>query len=136
MMVKALNIPVDEEVSYTGYADEAPDWLKPYLAAAMRSGLTAGVGTMETGEFGHAEPITGAEAAVMLQNAMDLAVTTSGMDVADDAEPAWAAAAVSAMNENGIELSATDVLTRGQVAQILYQVSQLAEDAPGLAMYQ
>ena len=136
MMVKALNIPVDEEVSYTGYADEAPDWLKPYLAAAMRSGLPAGVGTMEPGEFGHAEPITGAEAAVMLQNAMDLAVTTTGMDVADDAEPAWAAAAVSAMNENGIELSATDVLTRGQVAQILYQVSQRAEDAPGLAMYQ
>ena len=39
------------------------------------------------------------------------------------------------MNENGISLVADRVLTRGEIAQILYQVSKLAQDAPGLQMY-
>ena len=136
MMVKALNIPVDEEADFTGYTDEAPQWLKPYLAAALRSGLTAGVQTLETGSFGAYDPITGGEAAVMLQNAMDLTVSTAALETAESGEHQWAMAAVAAMNENGIAITAGDVLTRGQVAEILYQASCLAEEAPGLAMYQ
>lgn len=42
MLVKALNIPTDEEVTVTGYED-VPIWLQPYLAAAIRSGLTTGL---------------------------------------------------------------------------------------------
>ena len=133
MMVKALNIPVDEKADFTGYTDEVPQWLKPYLAAAMRSGLTAGVQTLETGAFGAHDSITGGEAAVMLQNAMDLTVSAAALENAEDS---WAAAAVAAMNENGIAITGGDVLTRGQVAQILYQASNLVEEAPGLAMYQ
>ena len=133
MMVKALNIPVDEKADFTGYTDEVPQWLKPYLAAAMRSGLTAGVQTLETGAFGAHDSITGGEAAVMLQNAMDLTVSAAAVENAEDS---WAADAVAAMNENGIAITAGDVLTRGQVAEILYQASCLAEEAPGLAMYQ
>lgn len=136
MMVKALEIPVDEALSYTGYADEAPQWLKPYLAAALRAGLTAGLPSSETGIFGADEPITGGEAAVMLQNALDLAVTTSSVEELNSEDPAWARAAVTAMNENGVTLSAAQVLTRGEVAVILYQASRLAQDAPGLQMYQ
>ncbi len=136
MMVKALNIPVDQEASFTGYEDTAPQWLKPYLAAALRSGLTAGVQTLETGVFGAWDPITGSEAAVMLQNAMDLTVSAATPETEQDVSLQWAMAAVAAMNENGITIAAGDVLTRGQVAQILYQASKLAENAPGLAMYQ
>jgi len=40
------------------------------------------------------------------------------------------------MNENGIALTASQTMTRGQVAKILYQVSKMAQDIPGLAMYQ
>jgi hypothetical protein len=40
------------------------------------------------------------------------------------------------MAENGIALTAQENLTRGQVAELLYQVSQLAKEAPGLKMYQ
>ena len=43
MLVKTLDIPVDEGLVYTGYTDEVPQWLQPYLAAAVRSGLTAGL---------------------------------------------------------------------------------------------
>lgn len=135
MALKTMGIPVDSQLEFTGYSDEAPNWLKPYLAAALRSGMTAGLPVSETGAFGAEQAITGAEAAVMLQNAMDLAITTA-VDTVDEAVPEWAATAVVAMNDNGITLSPDTTLTRGEVAKILYQVSQLTQDAPGLKMYQ
>ena len=135
MMVKSLNIPVDEDATFTGFTDDAPAWLRPYLAAAMRSGLTAGIPLDDTGALGIDETITGAEAAVMLQNALDLSVSTNMEDKNGDV-PQWAATARAAMAERGISLNADEQLNRGQVAQLLYQVSTLAEEAPGLSMYQ
>lgn len=138
MAVKVLGIPTEEPVTSTGYTDDIPNWLKPYLAAAMRSGMTAGLPVSDSGAFGAFDPITGGEAAVMLQNAMDLTVSVSAeVSVGkDDTQTHWAAAAVSAMNDNGIDLSLTDTLTRGQVAMLLYRISQMTADAPGLQMYQ
>jgi len=138
MAVKVLGIPTQEPAAYTGYTDDIPNWLKPYLAAAMRSGMTAGLPASESGAFGAGEAITGGEAAVMLQNAMDLAVSTAA-DISvgkNDSEAHWAAAAVTAMSDNGIDLSLTDTLTRGQVAMLLYRISQMTASAPGLQMYQ
>ena len=135
MMVKTLGIPVDENATYTGYTDNVPSWLQPYLAAAMRSGLTANLPVSETGALGIDEPINCAEAAVMLQNAMDLSVSASAKPV-DKEVPDWAASAVMAMNDNGITMDGTSMLTRGQVAVILYKANRLASQAPGLSMYQ
>lgn len=135
MMVKTLGIPVDEKATYTGYTDQVPAWLQPYLAAAMRSGLTANLPVDETGALGLDEPITSAEAAVMLQNAMDLSVSASAKPV-DKEVPDWASSAVMAMNDNGISMDGTSSLNRGQVAIILYKAHCLASQAPGLAMYQ
>lgn len=135
MMVKSLGIPMDEDATFTGFNDDAPAWLRPYLAAAMRSGLTAGIPLNDQGALGIDDTITGAEAAVMLQNALDLSVSTN-TDEKDENVPQWAATALAAMAENGVPLNAADQLNRGQVAQLLYQVSTLAEDAPGLSMYQ
>ena len=128
MLVGALEIPMDDQAEFTGFADEAPDWLKPYLTAAMRSGLTAG--WPEGNEFRASQPITGAEAAVMLQNALDLAVETV---VADEAVPVWAQQAVSTLSSHGIKLCASEPLNRGQAAEIMYRVSQLKKEAPGMA---
>ncbi len=138
MAVKVLGIPVDETAEFTGYTDQVPNWLKPYLAAALRSGMTAQLPSAESGIFGCEEAITGGEVAVMLQNAMDFGIATGAEEVAGKAdEPAhWATAAVTAMAENGVELTATEVMTRGQAAMILYQISLLAPTAPGLQMYQ
>lgn len=135
MVVKSLGIPVDEDATYTGYVDDVPNWLQPYLAAAMRAGLTANLPLSQTGSLGIDEVITGAEAAVMLQNAMDLSLSTT-TDPDDDSVPQWAAVAVKAMNDNGIAVQAADKLTRGQVAVMLYRASLLAKEAPGLSMYQ
>ncbi len=136
MAVKLLNIPVDEKAQFTGYTDEIPGWLRPYLAAAMRSGMTAGLPASESGAFGAGEAITGGEAAVMLQNALDLSVSTVATEENGKDDAHWAAAAVTAMGENGIMLTIGDTLTRGQAAKILYQVSLIMQSAPGMQMYQ
>ena len=65
MLVKTLEIPTEAELSCEG-CEEAPVWLRPYLAAAMRAGLTAGTET-----FAAENLITGQQAAVMLGNALD-----------------------------------------------------------------
>lgn len=140
MLTKTLQIPVDDTAEYTGFTDECPDWLKPYLAAALRSGLTANWPEEEV--FGADQPISGAEAALLLQNAMDLTVVQSDEELTEvvDAEaetvPVWAADALTTLNSNGFTLTAQDSLTRAQVAEILYQASTLADNAPGLAIYQ
>ena len=133
MLVGALDIPLEENASFTGFSDEAPDWLKPYLAAAMRSGLTAG--WPDSAAFNADAPITGAEAAVMLQNALDLTVMdTEASAEEENAVPAWAQNALSALSTGGISLAAGENLTRGQAAEVLYQASQLAANSPGISV--
>lgn len=129
MLVGALDIPV-EDAQVSGFTDDAPDWLKPYLAAAMRSGLTLGLPQADT--FRADEPITEAEAAVMLQNALKLDLSDDVQTAAVEEDiPDWAVASVEALRCNGIALSPGDDLTRGQAAQILYQASSISPSAPG-----
>jgi VCBS repeat-containing protein len=128
MLIEALDIRVQEDAAYTGFDDDAPAWVRPYLAAAMRSGLTAGWPHGKT--FGAEEPISGSEAALLLQNALDLPVSASHQEGA----PEWAVAAMAAMAEHGISLSG-EGMTRGQVAKALYQMSLLAPSAPGMRVF-
>jgi len=118
MLVKTLDIPTDDYLTYTGYDDDIPTWLQPYLAAAVRSGLTAGLPGQET--FGCEEIITGGEVSVLLQNALDL--TVSGEAAAD--LPVWAADALTAAGEYGFELTLDAPLIREKAAVILYQAAQ------------
>ncbi len=116
MLVKTLELP-KEEVTLTGYTDDIPQWLRPYVAAAVRSGLTAGLPDQET--FGADIPITGAEAAVMVQNALDLKAAGEEKEEV----PAWAEYALRAVEEAGLTLDAEAPLTRAQAAELMYQVS-------------
>lgn len=125
MLVQSLELPVDENATYTGFTDDTPTWLKPFLAAALRSGLTAGWPGGSV--FGASKPITGAEAALLLQNALALPVTTLSSAPADRAE-----LALSVLAENGIALNAKENMNRGQVAQTLYQISKMSATAPGI----
>lgn len=123
MLVKTLELPVDRDADYTGFTDDTPGWLKPYLAAALRSGMTAGWPNGST--FGSTETIAGTEAALLVQNALDLTVTTVAGKDEDSDIPAWAITAMNAMTDNGIPMEA-DQLTRGEAALLLYQISQMA----------
>jgi hypothetical protein len=100
MLVKTLELPTEDAALTWG--EDVPQWLQPYLTAALRAGLTAGLP-----QTGYDAPITGTEAAAMIQNALDV-----------DALEAFA------LGE--------ETLTRGDAAQVLYQTARLAEDAPGM----
>lgn len=125
MLVKALDVPVDEGLTYTGCIDEIPEWLQPYLAAAMRAGFTAGLPNQEA--FGADEVISGAEVCVMLQNALDLPWQQETGAETDSSLLDWAAASVSAVHTGGFALDANAPLTRAEAAQVLYQAVQLSK---------
>lgn len=128
MLVKSLDIPLEEDYTTTHYSDDIPEWLQPYLTAAVRAGLTSGLPGNEI--FGADAVISVAEAAVMIQNALDL--TAGEVEAMAQAVPDWAANAVQALNSNGFGLDATAKLTRATAAEVLYQASRMAEDAPGM----
>ena len=124
MLVSALELDTadaetaalaDAPAWFRPYLADAPAWFRPYLAAAMRCGLTAG---LEDGKTDDA--ITGAEAAVMIQNALEL-------PPAEDA--------VTTLAENGFTLTAEAPMTRACAAEALYRMSQLAKDAPGTQVF-
>lgn len=130
MLVKALEIPEEPDIALTGYSDEIPKWLQPYLAAAVRSGLTANLPNQDV--FGADTVITGAEAAVMLQNALDLkAATPEEVSSLEETVPVWANAALQALDAREIALG-TGALTRAQAADALYQTVQLKKADMGI----
>ena len=133
MLVKALDMNVEEAGDFTGFTDDAPNWLKPYLAAALRNGLTENWPDREV--FGASEPITGAEAALLVRNGLDLAVPTVGSKENDGELPVWAENAVTAVGEIGIQVDPTGQLTRQTVAELLYQVSQISKTIPNREVY-
>jgi hypothetical protein len=124
MLVQTLGLPVREDVTCTGFADDCPAWLRPYLAAAQRAGL------MENwpggSEFGANGDISAREAALLAQNALQLpaSVLAGDQEVADRA--------VTVMAENGVELPGDGPLTRAHVAMALYRISKLIPTAPGM----
>lgn len=129
MVVKLLEIPLEENAQQLQAVQSAPKWLRPYLAAALRSGMLEGV-DLTTG--GYDQAITGAEAAVMLQNVLDLRVS-AGATLTSEGETAQPQdIALACLAENGVDLPGGEPLNRGQLALALYQVKQLAQDAPGM----
>ncbi len=124
MLVKSLGLQVEKNATTTGFSDDCPGWLKPYLAAAQRAGLMAG--WPGGNKFGADDAITGQEAALLIQNALDLPTSVmAGNQTA-------AQLAVAVMAENGVALNAEEALTRSDVALALYRVSKLIPTAPGM----
>lgn len=130
MLVKALELPV-EDTPVSKEFSEIPMWLRPYMAAAMRAGVFSGIPHDEI--FDTAKPITGAEAAVMLQNVLDLPQNDTAVFAGDSMMPDWAADAVAALAGSDLHVSDGE-LTRGEAAQILYQTMSMADEAPGMAV--
>ncbi len=133
MVMQVLDVPVSGD-PLEGVSVTTRTWLQPYLAAAIRSGLTADWLTDQDLDA----PITGAEAAVMLQNALDLSVSSQALEAEptfSEDVPTWAVSSLTVMAENGVELEANAPMTRADAAQVLYQVSYLALEAPGMTVF-
>ena len=105
MLVRTLDIPTQE--SAAPWLEDAPQWLRPYLAAAVRSGFIT-----ELAEPDYEGPILVTEARSMVRNALDLSLET--LSLSEDAA----------------------VLTRAEAAKLLYEASLLAREAPGLRAVQ
>lgn len=130
MVVKMLELPIQDDVQNLEAVQNAPGWLRPYVAAALRSGLLDGVDFSASGYFD--APITGYEAAVMVQNVLDLRFSV-GATLNSEGETAQPQEiALACLGENGIALPGSDCLTRRDVAVMLYQVKALSKDAPGM----
>ena len=115
-----------------GYGEENKFlWVQPYLDAAIRSGLVSG---WQQESFDMNAPVTGAETAVALQNALDLSAGHEEIVYGEEV-PSWAATSLAVMAANGVELEAATPMTRGQIAQVLYQVSRMAIGAPGVMVF-
>ena len=125
MTMKALGIEADRQAESTGFVDECPAWLQPYLAAAQRSGLVRGYSTETGAEFRANQPITGAEAASMVSLALDLPSSV----ISEDRElPVWAATALATVSDNGFALTNTETVTRGEAANALYRAVQVMQE--------
>ena len=105
MLVKTLDIPVEEGLVYTGYEDEIPTWLQPYLAAAVRSGLTSGLENPQVFEPGRV--ITTKEASSMIANGLALTEVFSG----DEETPVTRAMAAMALYRTAKELETRKIDT-------------------------
>ena len=125
MTMQALGMPADRQANATGFEDDCPGWLMPYLAAAQRSGLVRGYATETGALFKADQPITGAEAAAMLTGALDLPAATVSQDTG---MTVWASTALATVNENGILLTDSQTVTRAEAANALYAAAQLAKD--------
>ena len=118
MLMQVLDMPVDRNVQETGFLDESPQWLKPYLAAALRSGIIAGFPAGDGAEFRPEQTISAAEAARMAGNALRFAVPAAALD---DAEP----------------IRADDTpMTRSGTAKLLYRLNLLRRGNGLLSLFQ
>ena len=113
MLMQVLDLPVDRTVTETGFLDDSPRWLRPYLAAALRSGIIRGYPAGDGVEFRPDQDITADEAAAMVQNALAFAVPAAAMD------------------ELGAAPLGLDPLTRADCAGLLYELGCLRRDHSG-----
>ena len=135
MVMKLVDADASSSQMTSGFADEAqtPGWLKPYLTAALRNGMISGIAAEDGVVFQAAADMTKAEAAVMLQNILQLpsSETQAVFSVQEGAViPTWAAEAAAALSQAGFELeilSEHDPMTRRDAARLLYHVNQLME---------
>ena len=116
MLMEVLDMPVDRTVTATGFLDESPRWLQPYLAAALRSGIIAGYPADGGVEFRADRAVSADEAALMVSRALDFAVPTAAPD------------------EASLPLG-MDPLTRADAARTLYRVSLLRRESGLLGLF-
>ena len=131
MAMNAAGIAEVPDVEQTVFADDAeiPETMKGYVSAAYQIGIVSG--TQKDGKlcFLPNEPLTRAQAAVMLEKLLKPASATVVPVFADTSEiPVWAKEAVFSLNAAGIltstegHIAPSAVVTRAQTAELLTAV--------------
>ena len=132
MVMDATGLEALEGVERTGFADDEAiqTWAKPYVAAALKSGLVQG---SQDGAgrvvFQGERPMTAAEAAVLLDRALQV-TDVDAQTFAGAGAPAWAAQSAANLSTCGMLDGAENLgaeLTRGQAAQLLCAALELLD---------
>lgn len=127
MCLKLTDAKPIEGITRTGFFDDGdiPMWAKPYVSAALMSGIVSG-SRDDDGQlvFNSNDPITFAQAAVILNNTLGITDVTGVAAVDTEVVPAWAASAsvnLSACNilPTGLAGISSDVITRADAAEML-----------------
>ena len=143
MVMKLVDAEASESQMTSGFADEAmtPGWMQPYIVSALGNGMISGISSEEGMLFRPSASLTGAEAAVMLQNILQLPASDTTpvfSQNADDTIPVWAAEAAAALSQAGIDVELThgdDPISRRDVAKIFYHVSVLLQGEEASAFH-
>jgi hypothetical protein len=136
MAITCLGFEVVTPVTKTGFADDSdtPTWVKPYLSTALKQGIITGVSTLDGRRVFRSEnPLTRAEASVVLNNALNLESQEQKPIFSDsEAMPVWAveAAAIAASNEvlpvsSDGRLQPMETVTRADAAEMLYRAMEI-----------
>ena len=134
MAMKLLGAEPESARLTSGFADESktPSWMRPYIVSAFKSGMVSGVTSPDGMVFRPSSNLTRAEAAVMLQNILDLPQSQEAAVFSEDcAVPVWAQASVSALESAGISIPVTtsaENLTRREAAELLYECWTLCQN--------
>ena len=134
MAMKLLGAEPESTRLTSGFADESktPAWMRPYIVSAFKSGMVSGVTSPDGMVFRPSSNLTRAEAAVMLQNILDLPQSQEAAVFSEDcAVPVWAQASVSALESAGISIPVTtsaENLTRREAAELLYECWTLCQN--------
>jgi hypothetical protein len=128
MLMDMLELEPDDAQLTSGFADESdtPAWLQPYVVSALSNGIITGISSEAGMVFRPDAVLTNAEAAVMVQNILNLPDSTETSTLNGSAVPAWAEDAVCALADAGIfsdSVQAMASVTRRDAAKILYAVS-------------
>lgn len=129
MLMDLQGIEPEVGLRESGFADEAeaPVWMRPYLASALRRGLIRGTVQGSDLVFRPNQPITDTEAALLVGRALGLEELRAAASL-EAGDEAWTGAAAEALAAAGIDFVPTgDSLTRLQAAELLYR-SSLAEE--------
>lgn len=129
MTMKATGLDALEDVTTTGFADDdaIPTWAKGYAASALKAGVVQGAAD-EVGRivFNAEDTITRAEAAVLLDRALQVSDVSETMATVDELAPAWAVQSAANLESCGVltagstgTLELNDQLTRADAAEMI-----------------
>ncbi len=132
MCMKLTDEDILTGVTSTGFADDAEiqPWLKPYISTALSCGLISGYSSTDKAAVFNADKnITAAEAAVMLDRALELSDVSAVSSIYEEAVPAWACqstanAAACGLIPHGLSLAEPE-LTRTDAAQMLVSAMEI-----------
>ncbi len=132
-MVSTLaDLPI-EQTAQTDFLDDSglSEWVKPYISAAAANGIVSGYKTASGAcEIRGQNPITLAEACVLLGNVLGDAYAVQAAAVEDDFAPVWAQdacavlAAAEVLPDTISTVGSDEPITREMACELLYRTME------------